>query len=310
MVLTALPVLAASPATPVDAIERETGLSKEVIRKWETRYGFPRPLRDENGDRLYPNDQVFQLRLIRSLISSGMRPHQVVGRPQAELASMVQEAQPADICIDSPDVLTVFDALQTHDQYRLRQILRRMLNRQGLADFVNTTMANLNKRVGDLWLQGSIQVFEEHLYTGVATSVLTEAIIDLDTQTSSQTALLTTAPGEIHSLGLMMANAVLALEGVHCLWLGPQIPVDEIAMAATRCSADIVALSFSAAFPGRDANAFLRRLAAAMDGSCEIWAGGTGVSRLPPMAGVRLFGDLRSVPAALTGLRSGLAAGP
>ena len=46
----------------IAAVERETGLSKDVLRMWERRYGFPVPERDANGERLYPAAQVERLR--------------------------------------------------------------------------------------------------------------------------------------------------------------------------------------------------------------------------------------------------------
>ena len=50
-------------------VERETGLSKDLLRMWERRYGFPAPARDANGDRIYPADQVEKLRLLKATIA-------------------------------------------------------------------------------------------------------------------------------------------------------------------------------------------------------------------------------------------------
>src|ERR1700709_1096065 len=58
----------------ISAVERETGLSKDVLRMWERRYGFPDPLRDDNAERRYAPDQVAKLRAIKRLMDSGMRP--------------------------------------------------------------------------------------------------------------------------------------------------------------------------------------------------------------------------------------------
>ena len=52
----------------IAAVERDTGLSKDVLRMWERRYGFPQPGRDANGERSYPADQVERLRLIKRLM--------------------------------------------------------------------------------------------------------------------------------------------------------------------------------------------------------------------------------------------------
>mgnify|MGYP000750619079 CR=1 FL=1 len=73
----------------IAAVERDTGLSKDVLRMWERRYGFPVPERDANGERLYPADQVEKLRMIRRLLDHGRRPARVVGASVEELSAML-----------------------------------------------------------------------------------------------------------------------------------------------------------------------------------------------------------------------------
>ena len=56
-------------------VERETGLSKDLLRMWERRYGFPAPERDANGDRVYPAEQVERLRKIKRLVITSYSIH-------------------------------------------------------------------------------------------------------------------------------------------------------------------------------------------------------------------------------------------
>jgi MerR family transcriptional regulator, light-induced transcriptional regulator len=63
----------------IGAVERETGLSKDTLRAWERRYGFPNPLRDAKGDRRYSVQQVERLRKIKRLVDHGFRPSRVIG---------------------------------------------------------------------------------------------------------------------------------------------------------------------------------------------------------------------------------------
>ena len=73
--------------TAIGRVERETGLAKDTLRVWERRYGFPKPLRDGNGERVYPPEQVEKLRVIRRLMDGGMRPGKLVGATLAELSA-------------------------------------------------------------------------------------------------------------------------------------------------------------------------------------------------------------------------------
>ena len=72
----------------IAAVERDTGLSKDVLRMWERRYGFPEPERDGNGERLYPETQVERLRLIKRLMDQGHRPGKLMAGTPEELAQL------------------------------------------------------------------------------------------------------------------------------------------------------------------------------------------------------------------------------
>ncbi len=66
-----------TPGLPIAAVERDTGLSKDTLRVWERRYGFPQPTRDANGERVYPSEQVEKLRLLKRLMDQGHRPGKI-----------------------------------------------------------------------------------------------------------------------------------------------------------------------------------------------------------------------------------------
>ena len=77
-------------ALNISAVEREAGLSKDVLRMWERRYGFPKPLRDDNGERRYSVAEVAKLRAIKRLMDVGLRPGKIVHRTQDELDALAE----------------------------------------------------------------------------------------------------------------------------------------------------------------------------------------------------------------------------
>jgi cobalamin-dependent methionine synthase I len=80
---------------------------------------------------------------------------------------------------------------------------------------------------------------------------------------------------------ILMAKAVLSLNGATCVTLGTQTPIPEIVEAASSLSIDIVGLSFSIAQPKRTIARALMELRDCLPPSIDIWAGGMGCSRLP-----------------------------
>jgi len=141
-------------------------------------------------------------------------------------------------------------------------------------------------------------VFEEHLFTELTARVLRQAIAAVPGG-SEPRVLLTTLPKEPHEMGLLMVEAVLSLEGAQCISLGTQMPLMEIVDAVAAHQVDVVALSFSAAFPARQTRALLEQLRAALPGPAELWAGGAGVRKLAGPDGVMCMASLDSAIAAV-----------
>lgn len=286
------PTIALSPSVsrdaglPIAAVERETGLGKDTLRAWERRYGFPTPARNASGDRLYSPEQVQQLKLISRLLDAGLRPGKVVGLEQAALQDLLAQQVPvrdgylSKTNFDGTSLEPVIDellhAIGAHDPRALRHSLSHAQLRMGLAPFVTELVAPLTTAVGEAWAQGRFEVFEEHLYTEVITGVLRHALASLAPQPVPQgpKVLLTTVPQEPHGLGLLMVEALLALEGCTCVSLGTQTPLTDIAQAALAHRADVVALSFSNLHKAAVVRASLRELRAQLPAATALWVGG------------------------------------
>ena len=310
---------------PIAAVERDTGLSKDTLRVWERRYGFPRPGRDAAGDRVYPQEQVQRLQAIRRLLDAGHRPGRVVAlAPEAlqalaeaaplsasgKRAAAVRSARSVQSLSTAPDPALVEGCLTLiarHDVHQLRRALAQDVLRLGLVAFVTQLVAPLNVAVGEAWIQGRFRVFEEHLYTECITGVLRQAIAGIAPPQGrgAPRVLLTTIPHEPHALGLLMAEALLALEGCHCMSLGTQTPLGDIVRAAQMHDADVVALSFTAVLAAPAVLAALRDLRRQLPARTALWVGGACQALYQrPLAGVLALSDIGVLPAEVARWRS------
>jgi DNA-binding transcriptional MerR regulator len=73
---------------PINVVEKETGINKYLLRMWERRYSFPRPVRDIKGERLYSEEDVSKLKIVKSLMKEGYRPSKIIDRPLEELKQL------------------------------------------------------------------------------------------------------------------------------------------------------------------------------------------------------------------------------
>ncbi len=290
----------------ISALERELGIGKDTLRVWERRYGFPSPTRDAKGERRYPPDQVARLRLVRRLLDQGLRPHQVLSLPPEALEEGARQppAQPA-----GEPFAGLLDLVRGRDPQALQQALRAACVRDGLERFVQDTAAPLIEAVGAGWARGELEVFEEHLATEQLHRVLREAVSHVARGDGRPRVLITTLPGEPHTLGLLLAEAVMRLDDAHCMPLGGETPESEILAAARAAASDVVALSFSAYYASGSMRASVARLRTALPASVELWCGGSGAARLrKPPAGVHVLAGLGAVRPQLARWRAAAAA--
>src|SRR5258708_2525761 len=213
----------------ISAVERENGLCKDVLRIWERRYGFPDPHRDDNAERQYPQDQVAKLRAIKRLMDTGMRPGKLIRRSLTELNTLAEtRAGPRPDTIAPALERDLLGLLQSHNAPALQHALANQLMREGLQRFVLNTVAPLNRVVGEMWMRGDLQVFEEHLFTEQLQVAMRAAINAFPRHAGVPRVLLTTLPGEQHGLGLLMVKALLVPEAAQCTSLGTPTPIDDI----------------------------------------------------------------------------------
>ncbi|MDP3700824.1 MAG: MerR family transcriptional regulator [Hylemonella sp.] len=296
-------------ALPIAAVERETGLSKDTLRVWERRYGFPQPERDGFDERIYPVAQVERLRLITRLLNSGLRPGRVVPLPLQDLQQMVQRTAPAAAPAQTATELQgLMSLLKRHEAAELRRALNQSVLRLGLAQFLTQVLAPLNAMIGEAWMHGDIQVFEEHMYTESVTALLRSSLGGASglPQPGRPRVLLTTFPQEPHALGLLMAETMLMLEGCECISLGTQTPVSEIVQAALAHRVQMVGLSFSPVYNTLLLLRGLQELRSQLPAGVEIWAGGSHPvlqRRIPP--GVTRVTQLSDIPPLLAAWSAG-----
>jgi len=290
----------------ISAVERETGLSKDVLRIWERRYGFPRPGRDENAERQYTAEEVARLRTIKRLMDTGLRPGKLIRQTLEDLNALADKRiRPRREAPALPVEADVLALLKGHDVTALHATLASLLLRHGVQRFVVETLAPLNRAVGEAWMRGELQVFEEHVYSEQLQLALRSAINALPRSQAAPRILLTTVPGEQHGIGLLMAEALLAAEGACCISLGTQTPFDDIRKAALAHKVHVVVLSFSMAFPLRQIGDGLASLRRTLPGGVALWAGGDATRRLRRTpAGVRIVPEIGDTLSALASWRA------
>ncbi len=261
----------------------ETGLSPDVIRVWERRYGFPMPIRLPSGHRRYLTSDLRRLRLIAEAVAEGSRPGLAVKADDATLRKLLVRNHPKAW---GPVLESLKAAVLAMDSAEIRTLLQTAFAAQPLKEFLSHVVDPLLEWVGYSWAEGTLGIHQEHLVTEILEDFLRQTRQALPPLPSKGAVLLTTLPGERHRLGLLMAALLYAAKGIRVELLGVDLPVASIAHAARTLNVDRVAVSLSIQSSGEPTRKLLLDLLERLPPRCRLLIGGQGAARTRRVEGV------------------------
>lgn len=291
---------------PIQVAANRSGLSPDVLRAWEKRYGAVDPDRTGGGQRRYSDQDIERLRLLREVTEAGRRIGDVADRPTDELSRMVREDHRAEARLDgmtpdeeerlTPFLVAAFEAADDLDAVGLENILERAQAVLPTESFLGGLVGGVMKRVGECWQEGRMRPGQEHVASGVVRRVLMELLARARPFSDAPRIVIGTPRGELHEIGALIAGCMAALEGWEVVYSGPDLPAAEIAELARRTAADQVGLSIVRSEDPAGVVDQIGALRKALHGSCTIVVGGAGAMGLSEQltaAGGRVVEDLR-----------------
>lgn len=275
---------------PIQVVARRTGLTPDVIRVWERRYRAVRPQRTAGSRRLYSDSDVERLLLLRRATLAGRRIGDVAGLDDATLVTLVAEDERAEARALRPNaprnrrgdgathVEDCLEACRRLDAGALEAALGRASVELSLPALVEDVVAPLMTRLGDDWRAGESRVMHEHLASAMVRSLLGSLNSARQTPPGASTIVVSTPVGQLHELGALTVALFAVAEGWNALYLGPNLPAEELAAAARVHDARAVALSL--VHPAGDPGVAdeLCRVARLLDGSAVLLAGGRALA--------------------------------
>lgn len=291
------------PRHPIRVVAHRTGLTPATIRAWERRYDAVKPARSDGGQRLYSDLDIDRLNTLRALTDIGRSISSVAALPREAAEALLaedREAVPGRDGAPPPEsegawVDDAYRHITDMDAGALERTLWRSFLALGAKQFLVQVAAPLLSRVGRAWAAGAVSPAQEHFGSSVLERVLTWIDDPSRSNQDGPTVLIGTLPGEQHALGARLAAAAASLEGWHTVYLGPGLPVDEIAGAARNVGAEAVAISAVQTHDIPGTAKHLTELRGLLGPETALIVGGGAArllsrDRLP--AGVRVFDSL------------------
>jgi DNA-binding transcriptional MerR regulator/methylmalonyl-CoA mutase cobalamin-binding subunit len=277
----------------IRVVAGRTGLTPDAIRAWERRHGAVAPGRSDSRRRLYSDRDVERLLLLRRAIAAGRRIGDVAGlddgalremvasdeRAQAEVRAALASAPARVGRAGSGDRLAAcMEAVEALDAAALQAALSEAAVQLSATRLLDELLMPLLREIGERWRAGRLRPAHEHFATAMLRSFLGNLPVSFTSSEQAPLAIVTTPRGQLHELGALGAAITAELDGWRVLYLGANLPCEEIALAARDKGARLVALSI--VYPPDDAQLGeeLRRLRRLLPDDVVALAGGASTA--------------------------------
>ncbi len=280
---------------PIRLASQRTGLTAHVIRIWEKRYAAISPQRTASGQRLYSEGHIVRLRLLCQSTRAGHSIGQIAHLSDEQLRALVAES--SEPAANQPDsdapgrnapnsagsseaiVARCMDAVQQLDSQALEGELQRAALQFDHNRLISHVIEPLMATIGQRWRDGSLRIASEHLASVVVRSFIDTIRSALRVPDDAPHLLVATPLGQMHELGALFVATLAATEGWRTTYLGSNIAADDIAAAAFRQRARVVALSIVYSIDAQALGEELRQLRQRLGSSAIILAGGAGATQ-------------------------------
>jgi DNA-binding transcriptional MerR regulator len=223
----------------IGELSKRSGVSPDLLRAWERRYGLLHPVRSAGGLRLYTPADVERVRVMRQHLADGLAASEA-----AALASRTGLDDEAALMALRPEAMRddLADALDRYDEPRAQAILDRLLAVATVDTLLSEVVMPYLRELGERWERGEASVAQEHF----ASSIVRGRLLGLARGWGlglGPTAVLACLPGEQHDLGLITFGLALRSRGWRIVYLGGDSPIETVEEVGRQLDPSLVVLT-------------------------------------------------------------------
>lgn len=273
-----------APKYRIGWVSRLTGLSADVVRVWERRYGAISPQRSDGGSRLYSDADIARLRRLRQAVEMGHAIGQVARLPESELESLsathevlTASGQPE---VD-PYTLTrirFIEAINRFDVVTADEEIRRAATLYPPRIIVRKIVSPILTEIGERWADREFGIAQEHVATNLLRNLLSSLFRLYPPDEKAEPIVFATTSGERHEFGILISALIAATRGWRVVYLGTDLPAAEIVRTARQVRARILALSVVNPLNPQTGDE-LSVIETTLPPTTQVWIGGAEVHR-------------------------------
>ncbi len=246
---------------PINELERLTGVKAHTIRIWEKRYNLITPDRTDTNRRYYNDDQVRKLLNVTTLMAYGHKISKIAAYSEDEMSNHIQQ----QMSIETQDNIGsgyINDLLKTmleFDEAGFEKIFSAVVTRFGLFEGMIQIVYPFLNKVGVLWSIDKTAPVQEHFASCIIRRKLMAAIDGLlPASVQGQKFLLFLPEGEWHEIGLLFSSYVIRSKGYDALYLGQNVPTENIVKISGLLKPDYILTFYVATRPSAEIDSQLK----------------------------------------------------
>jgi DNA-binding transcriptional MerR regulator len=219
----------------IGELGRRLGVSPELLRAWERRYGLLEPTRSPGGFRLYSDADEMRVREMQRHLQQGLSAAEAA-RAALEVATPPEQIATTNLADTAAELQ---GALEHYDESTANAVLDGTLATFSTETVLRDIVMPVLRTLGDRWEAGELTVAQEHF----ASNLLRGRLLGVARgwgRGSGSVALLACAPGEMHDLPLVLFGIALRAAGWRIVFLGADTPIATIERAADTIAAAAV----------------------------------------------------------------------
>lgn len=293
----------------IHRVAKITGLSKDVIRVWERRYGLVKPSRSSNRYREYSDEEVALLRFVKAQMELGATIGGLAAEGHDALIARMRSTTPALAEAQKPHERLLDDLIGLLDPLDKAGFERKLNGAVAVIPFeeaLHRILLPLQRRIGELWHEGRLNVAVEHYVTKQVQQKLFSVMNQLPVNEFGPRVLIACLEGEIHEIGAQAVAYLAATQGCQVYYLGPNLPMSDLLSFCERITPDLVLLSLTDTKSEAAAVQQLKDLEA-IAGHWPVALGGQGaraIEQLLRNSKIELLDDLNALHSRLALLSS------
>lgn len=275
----------------IKAVVQLTGINENTLRAWERRHQVVEPIRAEDGRRLYSKKDVERLSLLWGLIQEGYLISQIAELPMAKLKEMqtyqvearpTQKASTVQVSQEHRHLDEIIESLEKFDLNSIHRSLQNAKFELSPKAIVTQLILPLLREVGVRVEDERLNVSQEHLLSSLVRDYLGNLYQSLSPYDyripAHRRILLTTREGDLHEFGILLAAILCRINGCETYYLGPNMPVADLALACEKFKVETLILGTSVLPKRREfvtVSQFLKKLDESLPNKVEIFVGGS-----------------------------------